>query len=204
MTITLDDLLVEEGHIAPFLQSGPNYTAMGRFGNVLLINGETAFAGNAAQGEVVRLNLVNTANTRIFNFAVPGARMKLVGGDSGRYEQRPLLTRYYSHPRSERLSTCCSIPPVRCAWSTALLTMSMTWAPLWSPEPNRCCRGSFDVLRPTRQLLAERERIALDTMRAPDKSLAFVGIMPLLYGADSAPASLYSCPMHPDVTSRDA
>ena len=56
---------------------GPNYTAMGRFGNVMLINGETELLGEATVGEVVRLYLVNTANTRIFNFALPGARMKL-------------------------------------------------------------------------------------------------------------------------------
>ena len=42
LSITLDDLLVEDGHIAPFRRSGPNYTAMGRFGNVMLINGETS------------------------------------------------------------------------------------------------------------------------------------------------------------------
>src|ERR1700675_1892647 len=84
LNITLDALLVEDGHIAPFHRSGPNYTAMGRFGNVMLINGETEFSGEAHVGEVVRLYLVNTANTRIFNFALRGARMKLVGGDSGR------------------------------------------------------------------------------------------------------------------------
>ena len=44
MTVTLDDLLVEDGKIAPFLRSGPTYTAMGRFGNVMLINGETALS----------------------------------------------------------------------------------------------------------------------------------------------------------------
>ncbi len=36
VTLTLDDLLVEDGHIAPFHQSRPTFTAMGRFGNVLL------------------------------------------------------------------------------------------------------------------------------------------------------------------------
>jgi FtsP/CotA-like multicopper oxidase with cupredoxin domain len=101
LSITLDDLLVEDGHIAPFHRSGPNYTAMGRFGNVMLINGETAFSGEAAVGEVVRLYLVNTANTRIFNFAVRGARMKLVGGDSGRYEQEAFVDEMMLAP-SER------------------------------------------------------------------------------------------------------
>ncbi len=39
LTVTLDDLLVEDGKVAPFMRSGPTYTAMGRFGNVMLING---------------------------------------------------------------------------------------------------------------------------------------------------------------------
>ena len=101
LSITLDDLLVEDGQIAPFHRSGPNYTAMGRFGNVMLINGETTFSGEAAVGEVVRLYLVNTANTRIFNVALPGARMKLVGGDSGRYERETFVDEVMLAP-SER------------------------------------------------------------------------------------------------------
>ena len=40
LSITLDDLLIEDGMIAPFSRSGPTFTAMGRFGNVLLVNGE--------------------------------------------------------------------------------------------------------------------------------------------------------------------
>ena len=101
LTLTLDDLLVEDGHIAAFSRSGPNFTAMGRFGNVLLINGETTFAGEATVGEVVRLDLVNTANTRLFNFALRGARMKLVGGDSGRYERETFVEEVLLAP-SER------------------------------------------------------------------------------------------------------
>ena len=60
LTLTLDDLLVEDHKIAPFLRSGPTYTAMGRFGNVMLVNGDTAFVDNARVGEVVRMYLVNT------------------------------------------------------------------------------------------------------------------------------------------------
>jgi FtsP/CotA-like multicopper oxidase with cupredoxin domain len=101
LTLTLDDLLVEDGHVAPFRKSGPNFNAMGRFGNVMLINGETTFSGEAVVGEVVRLYLVNTANTRIFNFAVSGARTKLVGGDSGRYEHETFVDEILLAP-SER------------------------------------------------------------------------------------------------------
>ena len=102
MTITLDDLLVEDGHIAAFNKAGPNFTAMGRFGNIMLINGEASFAGEATPGEVVRLYIVNTANTRIFNFALRGAaRMKLVGSDSGRYERETFVDEVLLAP-SER------------------------------------------------------------------------------------------------------
>jgi FtsP/CotA-like multicopper oxidase with cupredoxin domain len=91
LTLTLDDLLVEDGHIAPFHRSGPTYVAMGRYGNIMLTNGQPQFSGQAAVGEVVRLYVVNSANTRIFNFAVRGARAKLVGGDSGRYEREEFV-----------------------------------------------------------------------------------------------------------------
>src|SRR3712207_5225134 len=102
LTITLDDVLLEDGKLAPFGRSGPNFVAMGRFGNVMLINGETGFSGEVTLGEVVRLYLVNTANTRIFNFALRGgARMKLVGGDSGRHERETFVEEVLLSP-SER------------------------------------------------------------------------------------------------------
>src|SRR3954462_15469870 len=85
--VTLDDVLIEDGRIAPFSPAETTYAAMGRFGNQLLVNGEPSLALGADAGEVVRLYLVNTANTRVFNVAVRGARMKLVGGDSGRGER---------------------------------------------------------------------------------------------------------------------
>ena len=44
LTITLDDVMIEDGKMVPFGRSGPNFTAMGRFGNTMLINGQTEFA----------------------------------------------------------------------------------------------------------------------------------------------------------------
>ena len=103
LAITLDDILIEDGQIAPFERSGPTFTAMGRFGNVMLINGETEYRAEAKVGEVVRLHLVDTANTRIFNFAISGARMKLVGGDSGRVEREEFIDEVLLSP-SERVT----------------------------------------------------------------------------------------------------
>ena len=74
---------------------------MGRFGNVLLVAGEPDYALTVKAGEVVRLWLTNTANTRVFNVTLPGARMKLVGGDSGRVEHEEFVSQVILAP-SER------------------------------------------------------------------------------------------------------
>ena len=75
---------------------------MGRFGNVMLVAGEPDLALDAKRGEVVRFYFTNTANTRVFNVALPGARMKLVGGDSGRYEHEEFVDEVLLAP-SERV-----------------------------------------------------------------------------------------------------
>src|SRR6185312_4760945 len=100
--LTLDDVLIEDGRIAPFSRSETSYAAMGRFGNVLLVAGEPELALEARQGEVVRLYLTNTANTRVFKVELPGARMKLVGGDSGRCEREEIVEEAILAP-SERV-----------------------------------------------------------------------------------------------------
>ena len=102
LVVTLDDVLIEDGKIAPFSRSETTFAAMGRFGNTLLVGGETDPVFTAARGEIVRLYLTNTANTRVFDVALPGARLKLVGGDSGRVEQEELVESVLLAP-SERV-----------------------------------------------------------------------------------------------------
>ena len=201
LTLTLDDLLVEDGHIAPFSKSGPTFVAMGRYGNVMLINGETRFSGQAAAGEVVRLYVVNTANTRIFNFAIRGARAKLVGGDSGRYERETFIDEVLLAP-SERAVV-----------DVLFDTPGQVWLEHRTPDHTydlgaftvtqgaaSDAAGAFGVLRTDPELTAEHDSIGHDIERPPDKVLAFYSLMPLLYGADDTPASAYACPMHPEVT----
>src|SRR5206468_6127053 len=72
LLLTLDDILIEDGQIAAFGESWPKHVAMGRFGHVLLVAGEPDLSVEAKRGEVVRFYLTNTANTRVFNVAVPG------------------------------------------------------------------------------------------------------------------------------------
>ena len=100
--LTLDDILLEDGKIASFSRSETTYVAMGRFGEVLLVNGETDLSLEAQLGEVVRLYFTNTANTRTFKVTLPGARMKLVGGDSGHVEHEEFVENVVLAP-SERV-----------------------------------------------------------------------------------------------------
>src|SRR3954447_20174545 len=91
VAVTLDDILIEEGKVAEFLREDTTHAAMGRFGNVMLAAGESDLALKAQRGEVVRFYFTNTANTRVFKVAFTGARMKLVGGDSGRREREEFV-----------------------------------------------------------------------------------------------------------------
>src|SRR3954452_4179697 len=204
LTLTLDDLLVEDGHIAAFSRSGPNFTAMGRFGNVLLINGETGFRATATVGEVVRLHLVNTANTRLFDVALRSARMKLVGGDSGRYERETFVEDVLLAPSERAVVDVLFDAPgdVVLEHRTPDRTYEIG---VFSVAPATggagAAAGSFGTLRTDPELSAERRRIGPDLDREPDKVLEFVSKMPLLYGEDAAPAgAAYACPMHPEVT----
>ena len=101
VVVTLDDVLVEDGHVATFNETGPTHVAMGRFGNVMLTAGQTNLDLAVERDEVVRFYFTNTANTRLFNVAIPGTRMKLVGGDSGRYEHEAFVDEVLLAP-SER------------------------------------------------------------------------------------------------------
>jgi FtsP/CotA-like multicopper oxidase with cupredoxin domain len=84
--LILDDLLIDDQGLVPWGLEAPTHGAMGRFGNVMLVNGEAGWQARVRPGEVVRLFLTNVSNTRTFNLGFgPGTRMKLVGSDLGNY-----------------------------------------------------------------------------------------------------------------------
>jgi FtsP/CotA-like multicopper oxidase with cupredoxin domain len=89
--LTLDDVLIEDGVPAPHSPNYATHALMGRYGNTMMVNGETALKLSATAGEVVRYYVTNVANTRTFALTLPGATMKLVGGDNGRYEKEEFV-----------------------------------------------------------------------------------------------------------------
>ena len=99
--LMVDDILIENGKIARF---GPvaDHALMGRFGNVMLVNGTDNYSLSVKQGEVARFYITNVANTRTFNLSIPGAKMKLVGADAGRYTKETFVDSLLISP-SERV-----------------------------------------------------------------------------------------------------
>ena len=200
--LTLDDVLIEDGQIAPFSRGETNYAAMGRFGNELLVAGETDLSLSARSGEVIRFYLTNTANTRVFKVKVPGARMKLVGGDSGRVEHEQFVEEVVLAP-SERVVVDVLFEqagelalehhtPDR-VYRLAAITVD--------PQPAEPSLGEhFAQLRSDPELSGERERLGEVLEAEPDKTLAFIAEMEL--EAPEGPV-VYQCPMHPDVVGDD-
>jgi len=89
--IILDDILINEDGIEPFFVDFGVYSMNGRFGNTMLINGDDNYSLDIAMGEVVRFYITNVANTRLFNFSIPGTKIKLIGSDIGSYEKEEFV-----------------------------------------------------------------------------------------------------------------
>lgn len=206
LVLTLDDVLVEDGRIAPFSRDETTYAAMGRYGNLLLVGGEVEPRLTATAGEVVRLWLTNTANTRVFNVRLPGARMKLVGGDSGRVEHEQPVDEVLLAPSERAVVDVLVGAPGELALEHhtpdrvyRLATLAVTAGPA-APS----LAGEFEALRRAPELASLRREIDRWVAAEPDKVLALVAEMddPAGTAASDAPAA-YACPMHPEVTSTE-
>jgi FtsP/CotA-like multicopper oxidase with cupredoxin domain len=200
LLLTLDDVLLEEGKIAPFSRTEMTYSAMGRFGNVLLIGGEPDLSLTAQLGEVVRLYLTNTANTRVFKIALPGAHMKLVGGDSGHVEQEQFVDDLVLAP-SERVvvDTLFEQPgKLRLEHHTPERIYPLAAIQVSEDRAEPSLEQEFWVLRTNADMVAVREQVAPYFDATPDKILAFIAEMAMEAAEGDGPL-VYACPMHPEV-----
>jgi FtsP/CotA-like multicopper oxidase with cupredoxin domain len=198
VVLTLDDVLIEEGQIAPFRRTETTYAAMGRFGNVLLIGGERDLRLAARAGEVVRFYLTDTANTRVFKVKLPGAQLKVVGGDSGRVEHEQFVEDVVLGPSERAVVDVFLDRPGQLAlehhtpdrvYQLAAISVGEAVA-----EPS--VSEQFTTLRSDPELVAERKGLAGVLAAEPDKTLAFVAEMD--FEEPEGPV-VYACPMHPDV-----
>src|SRR5688500_134177 len=206
VTVMLDDIRLEDGKVAPFNRTHPTYTAMGRFGNVLLINGQPRVELRARQDEVVRFYLTNAANARVFNLSLPGARLKLVGADSGRYERETFVEAVLIAPSERAVVDVLFEQPGELALQHRTPERTYVIAPITvgveSVVPSLV--SEFAILRTNSEIAAARESIARYLDAEPDKTLSLIAEMNMgepevLAGSTAS----YVCPMHPEVTSTE-
>ena len=202
LLLTLDDVLIEDGKIATFSRSETTYAAMGRFGNVLLVGGATDRSLSVQHGEVVRLYLTNTANTRVFNVALPGARMKLVGGDSGRYEHEQFIESVVLAPSERAIVDVLFDQPAQLTLEHQTPERNYPLASIGvsDEEAAPSLTERFNALRTTPEWASEREWLMPYFDAPPDKTVAFVAEMDM--GVPEGPV-VYACPMHPEVVSEE-
>ena len=206
IVVTLDDVLVEDGQHRAVPRRGPTHVAMGRFGNVMLTGGETNLDLDARAGEVVRFYFTNTANTRLFNVALPGGRMKLVGGDSGRYEHetvrrrgaaRPLRARHRRRPVRRRRDLPARAPHPR---PHLRARHRRRRRPTTSTSPTSPSSSAPDRTRADRRTGAARSRPR--TTARQDARVRVADAAPLRRPDDVGIA--WTCPMHPEIVRQRA
>ena len=89
--LMLGDILVNHDTLIPFGAEQPDFTLMGRVGNVVRVNAQPTYALNVAQGSVVRFYLTNVASSRTFNVSFGDAPIKVVASDESRFEHEELV-----------------------------------------------------------------------------------------------------------------
>jgi FtsP/CotA-like multicopper oxidase with cupredoxin domain len=179
VVLTLDDVLLEDGSIAPFSRTETDHAAMGRYGNVLLVAGETDLALTARTGEVLRFWLVNTANSRVFRVALPGVRMKLIGGDNGRVEHEQFADDVTLAPSERAVVDVLIDRPGQYALEHRTPDRTYRLAAITATEQTAepPLRQEFQRLRSAPELAIERLQLDRWLAAPPDKILAVVAAM---------------------------
>jgi FtsP/CotA-like multicopper oxidase with cupredoxin domain len=200
LLVTLDDVLIEKGRIAAFSETETTHVAMGRFGNTMLVSGESNLELEAKRGEVVRFYFTNTANTRVFNVTLPGARMKLVGADSGHYEREELVDEALLAPSERVVVDVLFDEPGELALEHRTPEKAYRLAAIHvkdePAEPE--LREHFDQMKENAEMEALRDGIAPFFEAPPDKTLSFVAEMDEI-GGEGVETGIYACPMDPDI-----
>ncbi len=179
--LMLDDISVTADGLVPYGRDAATHALMGRFGNVLLVNGEPAYHLTARRGEVVQFRLTNASNTRVFNLSFPGARMKVVGSDAGMFERPEWVESVVIAPAERyivqvRFDTPGRVPFVNRVRSLdhlfgRFLTLADTLGIVHVRSPSVPRDAGFDRLVADRRMTADIERLRPYFQRLPDHTL---------------------------------
>lgn len=172
--LTISDLLFENNQIVPFAKTSVDHTMMGRFGNVMLVNGETNYKTQINRGDVVRFYLTNTANTRPFNLIIPGVKLKLIGGDNGKYEKEQFVDSVLLSPSERAIVEVLFDQPGNFTLEnkTPQKTYSLGTINVSNTQTQKSHAKQFSVLRTNPDMVTSIDSLRNYFNKAPDKSLA--------------------------------
>ncbi len=182
--LVLDDLLLGDDGILPFGDTAPTHALMGRFGNLLLVNGEPRWDTEARVGEVVRLWLTNVSSTRVFNLSFDGpVSLKVVASDLGRFEREETVENIVIAP-AERYVVDVRFDAVgRAVLRNRVRAIDHLWGRFFDQLDTlgtvRIANGaaspdygaSFRTLRRNDDVTADIERYRMHFDRPPDRTL---------------------------------
>ena len=101
--LILDDILLNnnKSSIHLFEDDIETFSLMGRYGNTIFTNGQFEYSLDINKNSIVRFFIVNAANAKPFNFTLQNHELKLIGGDSGKFEKEMFVNSLILSP-SER------------------------------------------------------------------------------------------------------
>ena len=134
---------------------------------------------------------------------LPGARMRLVGGDSGRYERAELVDEVLLAPSERAVVDVLFTAPGQLALEhrTPQRTYPLASITVTDEPAQPAVAAEFAAPRIAPELDAERQRLDAFLAASPDKILALVAEMDDLNAGGGDGPVVYACPMHPEVTS---
>lgn len=172
--LILQDMLFDGNKLASFGNGNTsNHGIMGRYGNVLLINGKTDYRLEAKKGEVLRLFVTNAANARPFRLAIPGAKMKLVGGDNGKYERETLVNHVTISPSERTIVEVLFDAPgdFTIANDTPVRISTMGTIHVSSESVETSYADAFNQLRTNQDVIASIDPLRGLFSKQPDKTI---------------------------------
>jgi suppressor of ftsI len=95
--LILDDISFEGDKISSFDKDLITNSLMGRFGDIMLINGNSGFVMDVKTG-VGRFFITNVANTRTMNISFSGLKIKMIGSDIGSYVSEKFVSSFIIAP----------------------------------------------------------------------------------------------------------
>src|SRR5262249_15592657 len=183
--LALDDLLLDEHGIEPYGADVPTHALMGRWGNVLLVNGEPRWRMDVRRGDVVRFFLTNVASARVLNLSFGGARIKVVATDGGKLEREEWATsiviapaeRYVVEARFDEPGPVAITNRVQAldhmygTYALEVDTVGMVDVTEHGAPPSAAAARAFARLRANADVAAELARWRSHANRAPDRTL---------------------------------